>query len=248
MNRQNEITVNTRTKILEKAGEVFTECGFQNATIREICRRANVNIAAINYHFRDKDNLYLATLRYWRSVAFEKYPPDLGIKEADTPEERLRAFVHSFVFRILEEGPTSWFGKLVAREYVQPTKALDVLVEETIRPGFTLLASIVRGLLEKQANKSNPPQSPSVSKRGEGGFEPFNGGAAEFPSDETVQFCCASIVSQFLYFLYARPIIKRLFNKDFFETEEIKKIADHITLFSLHAIKAIAENGKGEQP
>jgi TetR/AcrR family transcriptional regulator, regulator of cefoperazone and chloramphenicol sensitivity len=47
----------TRLQLLEAAGEVFAEVGFRDATVREICRRADANIAAINYHFGDKENL-----------------------------------------------------------------------------------------------------------------------------------------------------------------------------------------------
>src|SRR3954451_22724831 len=41
----------TRQRLLEVAGEVFAEQGFKNATVREICKRAEANVAAINYHF-----------------------------------------------------------------------------------------------------------------------------------------------------------------------------------------------------
>ena len=55
----------TRRELLDAAAEVFGEAGYRNATVREICRRAGANIAAINYHFGDKEKLYadvLATL------------------------------------------------------------------------------------------------------------------------------------------------------------------------------------------
>jgi len=96
--------VATRSQILEAAGEVFAEVGFRVATVREICHRANVNIAAINYHFGDKERLYAEVLRYSQERAMEKYPPRLNVSPTAPAEEKLRAFIHSFLLRIFAKG------------------------------------------------------------------------------------------------------------------------------------------------
>ena len=94
----------TRRQLLEAAGEVFAEAGFRDATVREICRRAGANIAAVNYHFGDKETLYAEVLRYAQQKALEKYPPLLGVAADAPPEEKLRAFVRSFLLRIFDKG------------------------------------------------------------------------------------------------------------------------------------------------
>src|SRR5947207_5435679 len=90
----------TREKLLAAAAEVFAEAGFRNATVREICQRAGANIAAVNYHFGDKEKLYLEVLRRTQEDAFQKFPPDYGVKSNASAEEKLKAFVHSFLLRI----------------------------------------------------------------------------------------------------------------------------------------------------
>src|SRR3954470_15915076 len=90
----------TRQHLLEAAGEVFAEAGFRAATVREICQRAGANIAAVNYHFGDKEKLYLEVLRHAQRYAAEKYPTNMGVTVDATPEEKLQAFIRSFLLRI----------------------------------------------------------------------------------------------------------------------------------------------------
>jgi AcrR family transcriptional regulator len=215
--KKNYLPNNTRTRILHAAAEVFADFGYERATVRVICERASVNVAAINYHFSDKENLYIEVLKYCKALAFEKYPSDLDTKKSDSPEIRLKAFIKSFVFRILDEGVSSLFGRLVSREYIEPTNALDMLVEEAMRPTFALLAEIVGEILGRKA------------------------------AEMKVRMCCASIVSQCLFYLYARHALTRLFQGQQFGTAEMENIADHITNFSLSAIRDFRKPLKGEK-
>ncbi len=201
--------IDARMKILEAAGEVFAEGGYKDVTVREICSKASVNVAAINYYFGDKDNLYREVVKHWQAEAYAKYPSDMGAGPSARPEERLRAFIRSFLFRMLDEGRPSWFGRFVAREFIEPTPAREILVEETIRPSFQLLSAIVREIAGPRAD------------------------------EERVNLCCASIVGQCLYFENARPLAGRLSGAGGRMPADIERIAEHVTAFSLHAIRGL---------
>jgi AcrR family transcriptional regulator len=138
----NTTTLETRQRILEAAGRVFAEKGFRGATVREICDLAVANIAAINYHFGDKEKLYVAVVRWTQQYATEHYPPFLD-QPAQQVRERLRHFIHNFLLRVANEGRPSWHGKLMAREMAEPTGALDEMVREAFEP----MNNVLRGLV-----------------------------------------------------------------------------------------------------
>jgi AcrR family transcriptional regulator len=135
----------TRQRLLDAAGEIFAEQGFRSATVRDICARAGANGAAVNYHFGGKQGLYNTVFQYAHDCAMERHPvPVAGAAKA---AERLRAFVTSFLRRILDQGRPAWHGKLMAREMVEPTGVLDIMVAKGVRPQFEFLSQVVRELV-----------------------------------------------------------------------------------------------------
>ncbi|HEY1922215.1 MAG TPA: CerR family C-terminal domain-containing protein [Tepidisphaeraceae bacterium] len=141
---EKDIEADTRQRLLDVAGEVFAERGFDRTTIREICRRAKANVAAVNYHFGDKRKLYEAAFDYSLTCADEQSNPISGSNEP--PEDRLRQFTRRFLRRLLDPGRPSWHGRLLAREMSEPTGALEALVQREIRPRYEVLQGIVSEL------------------------------------------------------------------------------------------------------
>lgn len=203
----------TREALLEAGAGIFAQRGFAAATVREICDRAGANIAAINYHFGDKAGLYTEVLKHALKCAREKYPPDLGTTASSSARERLRAFVESFLLRIFDDSRHAWHGKLMSREMVEPTAALDQLVEEEIRPMAGILFAIVRELMGRHA------------------------------TDEAVRLCSLSVVSQCLFYHQCRPVVQRLFPRAKTGPASAAALAEHITAFSMAGIHEAAKAG-----
>ena len=53
----------TRDRILKSAEELFARKGFDATSVRQIIKKARVNLAAIHYHFGSKEGLFLAVLK-----------------------------------------------------------------------------------------------------------------------------------------------------------------------------------------
>lgn len=91
-------SLDTKKRILEVARRLFAENGFDGTSVREIAKQSDVNLAAINYHFKSKENLFWAIMRegYERAEEFcSQY-----MKESSSVEElSLKVFA-----RFQEEG------------------------------------------------------------------------------------------------------------------------------------------------
>lgn len=143
------IPVTTRERILEVAGQVFAERGRHHATIREIVTQAGVNQAAVNYHFRDKENLYAEVLHHSVIKAFEEYPPDGGAGAGQGAAERLKAMVESTVRRHISRDRSGWHGRLMIREMEEPSPAFLAVIDQIVEKTMPLMLELV-GLLNPQ--------------------------------------------------------------------------------------------------
>ncbi len=200
--------------MLQAAGEVFAEQGFRKATIRDICSRAGANIAAVNYHFGDKEKLYASVLQHWLGEAMKKYPPD-GNLPADAPaRERLGAFVRSWLFRMLGEGTPAWHGKLMAREMSEPTAGFELLMSESVRPMAQRMNGLMKDLLGADAD------------------------------ERMVRNCALSVAGQCCFYRHAHEMIRRLYPDHKNTPDQIEHLADHVTRFSLAAIEAYPRGKK----
>src|SRR3954454_7105791 len=106
----------TRTKLLDSAGQVFSESGYQAATVREICAKAGVNVALVNYYFGDKLELYAAVLRHSMGVSGNGIIQQ-AIASTAPPEEALRELVYAMLERICRTERPGWHYQLMVHEF-----------------------------------------------------------------------------------------------------------------------------------
>ena len=141
----------TREKLLEVAGPLFANRGYQATTIREICAGAGANVAAINYHFGDKLGLYTEVLQ--QSVrAAQLIAVQNTLDQNTRPEDILRALIRARLRSVNGKDLPDWHSRLLAHELAQPTPALRQLVDKVARPIFKRLQELIGGMIGLPAN------------------------------------------------------------------------------------------------
>ena len=136
----------TRERIVEHAAALFADRGFKKVTVREICRSATANIAAVNYHFGDKLGLYRAVIRAAVDAMRETNELSVEAGRGAAPEDQLRAYVRIFLTRLSSSGRHSWIHKLMTREIEDQTEVFDEVIRDVIEPRIRYLSGIVAAL------------------------------------------------------------------------------------------------------
>jgi AcrR family transcriptional regulator len=208
----------TRQRLLEAAGEVFAEKGFRGATVRDICARADANVAAVKYHFGDKERLYAAAVRYAHTCGVGTTDDAIRAVAAGlTPHQRLVAFIRFMLRGILDTGKPAWHAKIMTRELAEPTKVLDMIAEEGVKPRFKLLSEIIRSVLGADA------------------------------SDVLVMRCAHSVVGQVLFYHFTRPMLARVFPVAPMDLEALADHIATFSLAGIEAMKQTTQ-AKGAKP
>jgi len=132
-----EVGMLTRERLLDTAERLFAERGFAATSVRDITAAAECNLAAVNYHFGGKSNLYreaflrgLTVLREQRLAALRAI---MGRRPVPSVTEVLRAFATEFVAPLRDNrGPVLF--KLWTRELLDPKLPPETFAAEMIMP------------------------------------------------------------------------------------------------------------------
>jgi len=132
--------------LIEAAGRVFAERGYRAATIREICRRAGANVAAVNYTFGDKIGLYTEVLRHSVQAA-QAAAMSAALDASLTPEDTIRSVIRARLKSLCKESRPDWHFRLVMHEFSHPTPAMGRVVDEGMRPIYDRMRKAVGELI-----------------------------------------------------------------------------------------------------
>jgi AcrR family transcriptional regulator len=129
----------TRARLLEAAERLLAEKGFDAVTIRDVTEAAAANVAAVNYHFRNRESLvdevivsYVRPINEERLARLESLEKGRGGKPLAL-EEILEAWIRPFATQVRRsELSERIFGHLMARIFGTPGHAVPKEVEQDV--------------------------------------------------------------------------------------------------------------------
>lgn len=146
--------IETKQRIVDTAIELFSQNGYRGTTVASICESAKVNLAAVNYHFHSKLELYVHIWRVALARETESNPFDGGVSEDASAEDRLKGRIRSLIQRFIQPDAPSKLAMLIIHELADPTDpAIDEVRRQAIQPPHTAMRELVREMLGERATE-----------------------------------------------------------------------------------------------
>ena len=200
-------------RLLDAAESLFAGKGFDGTSIRDITSQANCNVAAVNYHFGGKENLYNRVfyhhMRALRNIRIASINRVMSQGEGQvTLEQLLRAFAMAFIGPLIDESRGRRFIKLMIREILDPHLPKRMFADEVAIP--------IVSALRKAMGKVCP----------------------ELGQKETVMFII-SLIGQLMHAIH----LNKMFSAEEdtgLPMPNLAEMVDHIVRFSVAGIRAVA--------
>ncbi len=147
----------TRDRLLKVAETLFAQKGYHAVSVREITNGANCNLAAVNYHFGNKKNLYLDVFRsQWMARArrvHNSFIQHMAHRDGASPTEIIQALAEAFIKGPLTDEERFCHAQLMIREMAKPTEAFEMVADEIMRPLFRNLAKLLQPYLPEEMDE-----------------------------------------------------------------------------------------------
>lgn len=142
----------TQNKILMSAENLFSEQGFASTSLREITRHAGVNLAAVNYHFGNKQQLIIEVFQHHmdslNKERLQRLDKITSSGQTIYLEEVLRALIYPALKLSRDnEGGGERFVKLIARIYAENNEELHQFLARQYGHVMKRFASTIQTIL-----------------------------------------------------------------------------------------------------
>jgi len=123
-------------RLLDAAERLFCERGFDQTSVRDLTNEAGCNVAAVNYHFGNKENLYKQMFKRHLEQVFNFHKENIKkVMSAESPtvEKLIESLVRpTFEHSAQKQGQMPML-KLTIRESLNPQFKKEVVALETIK-------------------------------------------------------------------------------------------------------------------
>jgi AcrR family transcriptional regulator len=206
-------TLETRERLLESAEKLFAEYGYDGTSVRDITADAECNVAAVNYHFGSKEELYQATFRRllvglqdYRIRRIRENMEEMG--SSATLEDFLLSFATAFVEPLFDGGRGPVFMAFFDEEMRNHRMSVETLHRDLVEPMLRITDESLRriGIV----------------------LEP-----------DTLTLCMMSVVGQLLHSIKARQLLAENVRFPMLSIDG-EKFNRHFVVFSAAGIRACA--------
>ena len=148
--------ISTKDRILGAAEELFAQFGFSGTSLRQVTSRADVNIAAVNYHFGSKENLVNEVFRRRMDEMSENRLSALkvAVDAGSGLESILAAFVEPALAMAQDRHGGASFMRVIARAYAEKNDALRKFLSDhyghVLREFARAIAGVMPGLTKEE--------------------------------------------------------------------------------------------------
>jgi TetR/AcrR family transcriptional regulator, regulator of cefoperazone and chloramphenicol sensitivity len=203
----------TRERLIEVGTELFATRGLEGTTIRDLAEAADVNVAAVHYHFGGKEQLYAAVVD--RVFAAMKDLREFLEGELDSAKAvggqtaaaaSLGRCIRAFLAMLYRDNHASWGGAFLQRESIEPTRAMQDVLDRFILPAWRTARSLLELIRPDLADT------------------------------DAIRFIASSIVGQCLYYQQSLPIVFATHDIQEVTPAFLETVASHISQFSLCAL------------
>ena len=193
----------TREALMEAAGALFADYGLDGATVRAIAEKGGANIAAVNYYFGGKENLYTEVLRFVVTqirctLAREYLAAGTCFNTAAGRVSAIRALVRERFKAYCSYDRPAWYGRLMMRSMLEPNPSLRMVVEEMLQPENEALKQFLRRC------------KPSLS-------------------DWEAQLWAFSIAGQVSFYVFSEAPVLTVLGKQQYDTDFLDEAAEHVS-------------------